>query len=58
MVCCIMLCKVCEQLIQKHGLAGAETQLKQNPILWKEMLLKAQTPSMLDNYDVIADSLL
>ena len=58
MVCCLMLCRVCEQLIQKHGLAGAETQLKQNPILWKEMLLKAQTPSMLDNYDVIADSLL
>ena len=58
MVCCLMLCKVCEQLIQKHGLTGAETQLKQNPNLWKEMLLKAQTPTMLDNYDVIADSLL
>ncbi len=58
MVCCMMLCRVCEQLIQKHGLTGAETQLKQNPNLWKEMLLKAQTPTMLDNYDVIADSLL
>ena len=58
MVCCMMLCRVCEQLIQKHGLTGAETQLKQNPNLWKEMLLKAQTPAMLDNYDVIADSLL
>jgi len=58
MVCCLMLCKVCEQLIQKHGLNGAETQLKQNPNLWKEMLLKAQTPTMLDTYDVIADSLL
>ena len=58
MVCCLMLCKVCELLIQKHGLNGAETQLKQNPNLWKEMLLKAQTPTMLDTYDVIADSLL
>ena len=58
MVCCLMLCKVCEQLRQKHGLNGAETQLKQNPNLWKEMLLKAQTPTMLDTYDVIADSLL
>ena len=58
MVCCMMLCKVCEQLIQKHGLNGAETQLKQNPNLWKEMILKAQTPTMLDTYDVIADSLL
>ena len=58
MVCCLMLCKVCEQLIQKYGLVGAETQLKQNPNLWKEMLLKVQTPAMLDTYDVIADSLL
>ena len=58
MVCCLMLCRVCEQLIQKHGLNGAETQLKQNPNLWKEMLLKAQTPTMLDTYDIIADSLL
>ena len=38
--------------------SGAETQLKQNPNLWKEMLLKVQTPAMLDTYDVIADSLL
>ena len=58
MVCCLMLCKVCEGLIQKHGLTGAEAQLKQQPGLWKELLLKAQTPTMLDAYDVIADSLL
>ena len=58
MTCCLMLCKVCEQLIKKHGLNGAETQLKQNPNLWKELLLKAQTPSLLDTYDVIADSLM
>ncbi|UKK56114.1 DUF3987 domain-containing protein [Prevotella communis] len=58
MTCCLMLCKVCESLIQKHGLTGAEAQLKQQPGLWKEMLLKAQTPTMLEVYDVIADSLL
>ena len=58
MTCCLMLCKVCETLIQKHGLSGAETKLKQHPNLWKEMLLKAQTPTMLEAYDVIADSLL
>jgi hypothetical protein len=58
MTCCMMLCKVCETLIQKHGLSGAEAQLKQQPGLWKEMLLKAQTPIMLEVYDVIADSLL
>ncbi|SHK79902.1 DUF3987 domain-containing protein [Xylanibacter ruminicola] len=58
MVCCLMLCRVCEQLIQKHGFNGAEMQLKQNPNLWKEMLLKVQTPAMLDTYDVIADTLI
>jgi hypothetical protein len=58
MTCCLMLCKVCEGLIQKHGLNGAENRLKQYPNLWKELLLKAQTPQMLDAYDVIADSLI
>jgi hypothetical protein len=58
MTCCLMLCKVAEQLIQKHGLNGAETQLKQHPNLWKEQLLKAQTPQVLEVYDVIADSLI
>ena len=57
MTCCLMLCKVCETLIQKHGLNGAENRLKQHPELWKELLLKAQTPQMLENYDTIADSL-
>ena len=58
MTCCLMLCRVCETLIQKHGLSGAETQLKQQPSLWREMLVKAQTPKMLEVYDVIADALL
>lgn len=58
MTCCLMLCKVCETLIQKHGLSGAESQLKQKPTLWKEMLLKAQTPQMLEAYGAIADSLM
>ena len=58
MTCCLMLCKVCEGLIQKHGLNGAEAHLKQNPNLWKALLLKAQTPLLLDTYDIIADSLM
>ena len=58
MTCCLMLCKVCEGLIKKHGLNGAETQLKQKPNLWKELMLKAQTPQMLETYNVIADSLM
>ena len=58
MTCCLMLCKVCETLIQKHGLSGAESRLKQQPSLWKELLLKTQTPVMLDMYDTIADALI
>ena len=58
MTCCVMLCRVCETLIQKHGLNGAESRLKQQPNLWKELLLKAQSPAMLEAYDVIADALL
>ena len=58
MTCCLMLCRVCEGLIQKHGLSGAEAQLKQHPDLWKEMLLKVQTPQLLETYDLLADYLL
>ena len=58
MTCCLMLCRVCEQLIQKHGYNGAEKVLKAQPDLWKTMLQKAQTPQLLDAYDVIADYLI
>ena len=58
MTCCLMLCKVCETLIQKHGLNGAEAQLKQKATLWKELLVKAQTHAMLEVFDTIADALL
>ena len=55
MMTCIMLCKVAEQLIKAHGLAGAEKRLKENPGLWKEMIVKTQTPTMLAVFDVLAD---
>ena len=55
MMTCIMLCKVAETLIQKHGFQGAEKQLKQNPLLWKEMILKTQTPTMLEAFNILAD---
>ena len=55
MMTCIMLCKVAESLIQKHGFQGAETQLKQNPQLWKELIVKMQTPTMLAAFEVLAD---
>lgn len=55
MMTCIMLCKVAETLIQKQGFQGAEKQLKQNPLLWKEMIVKMQTPTMLAVFNVLAD---
>ena len=55
MMTCIMLCKVAESLILKHGFQGAETQLKQNPQLWKELIVKMQTPTMLAVFDTLAD---
>ena len=58
MTCCLMLCKVSETLIGKHGLNGAEKRLKTQPELWKEMLVRAQTEPMLELYDTIADSLM
>ena len=55
MMTCIMLCKVAEALIQKHGFQGAEKLLKQNPLLWKEMIVKTQTPTMLAAFNILAD---
>ena len=55
MMTCIMLCKVLETLIQKHGFNGAEKQLKESPDLWKGMLVKMQTPTMLAVFDTLAD---
>ena len=55
MMTCIMLCKVAEQLIKAHGLSGAEKRLKENPGLWKEMIVKTQTPSMLSAFDSLAN---
>ena len=55
MMTCIMLCKVAESLIQKHGFQGAEKLLKQNPLLWKEMIVKTQTPTMLEAFNILAD---
>ena len=55
MMTCIMLCKVAETLIQKHGFQGAEKLLKQNPELWKNLIIKMQTPTMLAVFNVLAD---
>ena len=58
MTCCIMLCRVAEQLITKYGFNGAEKRMKAQPNLWKQMLQKMQLPQLLAVYDVIADYLL
>ena len=55
MMTCLMLCRVAAQLIDRHGLAGAETRLKQQPGLWKELIVKQQHPSFLAAFDVLAD---
>ena len=55
MMTCIMLCKVLETLIQKHGFNGAEKQLKESPDLWKGMLVKTQTSTMLEAFNILAD---
>ena len=55
MMTCIMLCKVAETLIQKHGFQGAEKQLKQNPLIWKELIVKMQTPTTLAAFNILAD---
>ena len=55
MTACLMLCRVAELLIQRHGLQGAETRLKGDPTLWQNLLQRQQTPQMLATFDVLAD---
>ena len=55
MMTCLMLCKVAEILIHKYGLNGAEKKLKEHPNLWKEMIVRTQTPAMLSVFDTLAD---
>ena len=55
MTTCLMLCRVAELLIQRHGLQGAETRLKADPTLWQNLLQRQQTPQMLATFDVLAD---
>ena len=37
------------------GFQGAEKQLKQNPLLWKDLIVKMQTPTMLAAFNILAD---
>ena len=55
MMTCLMLCRVASQLIDKHGLSGAEKLLKTQPNLWKEMIVKLQQPTFISAFDVLAD---
>ena len=58
MIACMMLCQVCDKLIKEYGLAEAERMLRQKPDCWQEYMLKAQTHSLLNAYDLIADALI
>ena len=55
MMACLMLCRVAAQLINKHGVAGAERRLKENPQLWVSLIQKQQQPQLLEAFDVLAD---
>ena len=56
MMCCLMLCGVAEGLIEAHGVEGAEARLKQDPSLWRELIVGMQTPRLLSAFDVLAYS--
>ena len=56
MMCCLMLCGVAEWLIEAHGVEGAEARLKQDPSLWRELIVGMQTPRLLSAFDVLAYS--
>ena len=58
MVCCLILCKVCEKLIKAQGFRGAEMTLKNSPDYWVKSAISAQSAQILASFDVIADSLM
>ena len=58
MTCCLILAAVCDKLIRKHGVQGAEYVMKQSPELWMDMAKKMQTQAFLKVFDLIADYLM
>ena len=56
-VCTMMLCRVAEKLLKRHGRQKAEELLKDNPEMLQSMMAREQTSDMLAAYDVIADYL-
>ena len=56
MMCCLMLCRVAEELIGQHGTEGAEAILRQDPLRWRELIVGMQTPQLLSAFDVLAYS--
>lgn len=58
MVCGVLLCWVCDELIKRHTFAGAQKLLRTQPNVWKTMVQKAQLPSLLSLFDMVADLLL
>ena len=58
MTCCLILAAVCDKLIRKNGVQGAENVMKQSPELWMDMAKKMQTQAFLKVFDLIADYLM
>lgn len=57
MTACLILCQVAENLIDQHGLSGAERELRSDSVDLQQLAKKAQTQTMLDTFRLIADSL-
>lgn len=54
----LTLPRVAEILIQKYGMNGAETRLKQNPEMWVGMLATQQNETMMKLFNIVADYLI
>lgn len=57
LTCALWLPFVIETLIKKHGMAGAEKRLREEPTLWIQMLTRMQNKQMMQLFDQIADYL-
>lgn len=58
MVCCILLCRVCEELIKQKGdTFKAEEYIKVHPHAWLEIMDEIATPELLSCFPTIANAL-
>ena len=58
MTVCLMLCAAAEAMVQEYGEEGATQRLTEDPAAFVDWTVRAQTPEMLEAYDLIADSVI